>query len=565
MTAFGRDTTLGLLAALGVAADPPAVDRIHAATRGNAAAIRAAAALLSSAESDSDALALLPQSPSLEALVDRVRRRLSDEELLIMDELAVFGQAAPADHWRDAAAPFARLVERGLLDMHDGLVELEPHIRGIVYQRMRPDARPLLHLRAARALEARGDYAGAARHFVEGGDEAAALRLWSAHADAEIERGAGAAALSLLSRIRPDQLPDDEHRNLLRFAVASLLKLFGRTAEAEAELSRVSPDIRGLPRAYWLALRAEVEAMQGRYAQAAEGYDAAIRALVRAPEKRLVELHARRAHLLQYRLNDLPAARRDVLLARIEAESFAGEYENRVGNLSRADAHYAVALALASEVEGELERKTWVYARLAELRRKQGRLDEARDFAALGLAICRARGDPLGESSGLMTLAAIELVDRHPDRALEQSQAGLELAQRLGHTFFAAGHASNAAEALYYLGRDAEALEMANRSLEAEEEWFRIFPLLVIGWVRARQGNLAAAERAFEEAIQGARDLEDPMSEAPAWRALADVQARQGRTDEARAAYARALDLCRQLGQAQDVVELERAVSSLAS
>lgn len=68
-----------------------------------------------------DTLNELGNSPSIEALLDRVRRRLSDDERTLLLHLAVFRRSTPRNAWEAAInQPWQATTLQSLLDRHLG-------------------------------------------------------------------------------------------------------------------------------------------------------------------------------------------------------------------------------------------------------------------------------------------------------------------------------------------------------------------------------------------------------------------------------------------------------------
>ena len=173
--------------------------------------------------------------------------------------------------------------------------------------------------------------------------------------------------------------------------------------------------------------------------------------------------------------------------------------------------------------------------RLAELRRRQGRLDEAADLfaraephpqASIGRAeIALDRGDPR---------TAADLSERYLRRIPEHNRVerapGLELLVRAR---LALGQGKQAAAALAHLA--AIASEVGTSPLLASERH-------AAGLASAADGDLESARRAFEDAVDRFQQSGAPFETARSRIALARTLARLGRVEEARAEAERALE-----------------------
>ncbi len=173
--------------------------------------------------------------------------------------------------------------------------------------------------------------------------------------------------------------------------------------------------------------------------------------------------------------------------------------------------------------------------RLAELRRRQGRLDEAAELfaragshpqAALGRAeIALDRGDPR---------TAADLSERYLRRIPEHNRVeratGLELQIRAR---LALGQGKQAAAALAQLS--AIALEVGTSPLLASARH-------ASGLAAAADGDLESARQAFEDAVDRFQQSGAPFETARSRIALAQTLASLGRTEEARSEARRALE-----------------------
>jgi DNA-binding NarL/FixJ family response regulator len=193
--------------------------------------------------------------------------------------------------------------------------------------------------------------------------------------------------------------------------------------------------------------------------------------------------------------------------------------------------------------------------RLAELRRRQGRLVEAAEMfdqsephslALIGRAeIALDRDDPQ---------AAAELAARYMRRVMPHNRtaraAGLELLVRaLVHT----GDMEGARTAL---------TELTNIATLVETPPHRASASFAGGCVAAGAGDLAAAQRHFEDAVDLFLQSGAPFEVSRARIELARTLAARGRPDAAREEAQRALDL---LGELKAEIELVRAKTLLDS
>ncbi len=180
---------------------------------------------------------------------------------------------------------------------------------------------------------------------------------------------------------------------------------------------------------------------------------------------------------------------------------------------------------------------------LAALMAMAGRSDEASE------ALDRfTRG--LEEIGDLVTLSAghheamVGLLSGQPEGVVEILERGLKRLRQMGETGFASTTAGALAEALYRLGRYAEAEKAALESKElaapddydSQSAWRN-----VLGKVLARRGEFEEAERLVRESVSILEGMDVLWSRGNAQLALAEVLGAAGKKEEAAAAARDAL------------------------
>ncbi|HKF45631.1 MAG TPA: LuxR C-terminal-related transcriptional regulator [Thermoanaerobaculia bacterium] len=179
--------------------------------------------------------------------------------------------------------------------------------------------------------------------------------------------------------------------------------------------------------------------------------------------------------------------------------------------------------------------------RLADLRRRQGRLEEAEEMfarsephpqASLGRAeLALARGE---------AAAATDLADRYlrrlPSHNRVERAEGLELAVR---SRLAVGKREEARAAFDELSAIASAV--GTLALLASER-------LAAGFLASEEGDLESARRDFEDAVDRFQQGGAPYETARARVELARALARLGRAEDARREAERAIELLRGMG-----------------
>lgn len=547
-----------LLRAHGVGALPADLeDSLHHLTRGNPALL----VLLAAEWAEAGALDQLASSArstmSIEVLLRRMWRRLSDAERAALVHLAAFRATAPREAWHDAESLLDRLSQLNLIDADGaGGVALAPFVRRFVIGLLEPAVLRGAHLAAAAVVEARGEFTEAMYHYIEGGQPALAVWLWIRHRLSEIERGRAAAAAELLGRISPVDLADPRDRDALHAARGALLNFLGRAEDGEADLRGVSARADPSLRAYAQTFLGSALEAQGRVEQALQAYRDGLSALVSSPWRQEIDLRIRTSHLLQTRLFDLEQARREAIAARLEAEIFHGSVEERAGNYGVALERYQAAHDLASDLAGFALQKSRLCTHLGNLKWRLGEIDAAIVLLEQALRYDRERGDVVAEANVRMSLSAALIVGGRHAPALVEAEHGLALAQRLQSAFLVAGLAACAGEAAVGLGRLADAERFALQSLNTEEEAMRTYGLAVLGMIRRAQRAYGQAADLLNQAVRSAQDVEDKYAEAAAWRELGHTERDGGDPRAARESYDRATELYSRLGLDQELAKV---------
>lgn len=500
---------------------------------------------------DSDPAALGPllaagELVSVESLFHRVWRKLTPDERTLLELLAVFESAAPADILpgpgaRNPHAPLAELETRGIVvEAGPGLVQLPLFLQSHVSAQIAADRRELLHQRAALYLEERGRFTDAIAHWLAGNQPAAALWLWFRRRESEIDRGQASRALALLAAIPNSQLPDPNDREALRLALAELYLHAGRGAEAEAllraEARQPGPDLSS----YLDELRGDTARMLGQVDLALSRYRAALDTLLESQAHREARMRSNVAHLLTTRMPDLKAARREALIARARAESYHGIVEEALGHLDEAHTRYTAAQALAADAPADPALHATICAHLAQLAILRGALDEAQALIARADALHAQRGDTLRPLHARVNLAYALVQAGAADQAFALAHDALCQARPMRHPYLVCGLAAAAAEAALALGRLVEADALATEAIAQEEEWHLHWALAVLARVRSAQAQHVPALALAEQALASAQSIGNPYSEAYCLHALGDVLRGAGRDGDAHIHYAQA-------------------------
>ncbi|MGH9818039.1 MAG: tetratricopeptide repeat protein, partial [Candidatus Acidiferrales bacterium] len=420
------------------------------------------------------------------------------------------------------------------------------------------------HIAAAQIREARGEYSAALYHYVLGKASAQAVWLWFSHRSAEIGRGRGAAALTLLNEISLDDLPEQQDRAALLVARGELLKLAGRAEEAEAALAAVATVGQDAFFAYTQELQGDVLEMQGRVEEALQRYRASLHTWIGAPQLREVTLHHKLSYLYMVRLQNLQQAGREALLARLKAETFHGNVVELSGDFAAAQARYEAAQALAELLGDDPAAFSLVYSHRGKLELKLGRHEQAIVYMQKAIACDEQRGDRVGPLYDRINLAFTHILMGDYEEAYRQARQGLAVAEQMRHAHLIAGLAAAAGEACCHLNRLEEAEGYVSRALEQEEEHFIPWALTVLGVVRSAQQRVEEAVRVLEKASELARAISDQHGEAYALAALGDVYGRHRGAEAAQPAYQAALALYRELGMQRECSEISKKLAKHA-
>lgn len=550
-----------LLAAAGAPDFPDNLrHEIVQATRGQPALLRLFAALVRSGDPPEDALFDLARTPSIEALFNRVWRRLLPDERQLLLQLSVFNAPSPLDAWHEEAIALEHLFERQVI-VGDGRggVEVSGHLRRVVLERMPAEQCPVLHLRAASIREARAEITQAMRHALEGGQPERAVWLWFSNREREAEHGSVAAALELLRRISLTEMAHAEDRTALQVARAELYHRTGRMEEADSELQAVSLSGATTLAGYVRLTRGKVKDMQGQVEQALQNYRAAIDLFVGLPQQHEIMSHLRLSFLHLYRQHELGEARRQAMLARAKADAFLGDMETMAGNYAAALDHLQQAAAALNEHGDDLVTRSRVYSYLGRLYGQTGQYEKS--LQAIEQAMeCDARlGDKVGPLYDRINQATFLKDAGRADEAEAVARQAIAEAQHMRNGYLVSGLAASAADACLAQEHWEDAEYFALLSLGEEEEFFRASACAVLGCVRETQGRRAEGERLFDEAQESAQQIGDRYMVAHVWRLRGESALRAKRASVAQGAFDRAGALYRELGLTHQAEPIERA------
>lgn len=535
-------------------------------TRGTPALIVVFAALLRNGDEVQSALQALAKTPSLEGLFNRIWRRLNQAERDLLMQLAVFRHPAPQDAWQDQSAIFDRLSQCGLIHaVGQGGLQVLPHLKPLIYESTPTELRQWLHLQAREIRETRAENLAAIYHALEGGQTAWGVWHWFAHRDHEIQQGQGAAALALLRRIAPSELPTEADQTTLRMARAELLELSGRLDEAEQELQAATTRPGSSSRAFVRRLQGAVFEGQGRVEQALEQYREALEILTGLPQPHVVATHIRLSFLQLYRRHDVERARQEALLARAKADAFLGDIETMAGHYPAALDYLLSAKKNTEAQSGDLYTLSRIYSHLGVVYIKLGEFDEALNYIDQAIACDHKRGDEMGPVYDAMNRATAYTLSGRAEQGYAAARQGLAAAEKLRNPYLISGLAACVAEACNELQRLEEAEHYAGYALNQEEEFFRGSTLLVLGRVRLAQGRYAESINFLSEACDNSQKIEDRYTEATIQEWLGVAYHRAGIVSSATSTFEAAQQLYAELGLIKQVSQLQQLRDTLLS
>ena len=260
------------------------------------------------------------------------------------------------------------------------------------------------------------------------------------------------------------------------------------------------------------------------------------------------------------------------------------------GSVAEAWEHFSRSLALAREI-GDRRCESFATANLGVAAEALGRFPEAREHHERAVALARETGDRRHEASGTGKMGAVlvglghftaglEHLERHlalaretGDRngeaiatgslgvssqclgrfaeAREYVERHLALAQEIGNSFSEAHALANLGLLWHVLGRPLDARKHLERSIVLARELGarRVggWAVQVLGELAVEQGDAAAAERRFAEALDLRHAIGSRDGEAETLLARGALLARLSRTDEARVSLREALVIAREL------------------
>jgi tetratricopeptide (TPR) repeat protein len=304
------------------------------------------------------------------------------------------------------------------------------------------------------------------------------------------------------------------------FAQAAFQSLERFASEEAERLADAGLDLRPKrsARAALLEVRAEARARRGELSGARDDLTDAMRDRPPGPERAAIlariamlmagaEDYVRAGELAELALAEAGSDRR----ARAQALTAAGRLDMNVNNLDRAQARCTEALALFQQV-GDPRGVAEVLDNQANIAIHRGRLREAISLLERVIRLFRDTGNLLRVGTLLANYGlGLVYVQQRPEEGLARIEEALELERALGHPEGQAYCLWARSGVLAELGRQTEGEESARAALAIarhlrHREWTAA-ALKGLGSVYLAAGDLDAAEGAFRECLDGAKDL----------------------------------------------------------
>ncbi|MCB0185873.1 MAG: tetratricopeptide repeat protein, partial [Caldilineaceae bacterium] len=547
LTGLSAPLTNVLLKSHGVILSSTTQAQLHGYTAGNPRLLNLLIALYQSGEVLDELLNQLPQTPSIRFLLGRILQRLTEPEIGLLMALAVFHAPAPVDVWQresDVAQALFILHERHLLQLdQQGGVALLPAYRDVLLMALPEEKRRRLHANAATIYERRGRYTLAAHHLSRSTEPEQAIWFWREFQEQEINRGQAYPALMLFQTMAKMPLSIQAREQVAIFC-ATLERVVGDATVADADLHNI---LIKTP-----LLQVEADELRGALANDRSNLTLAEQRFRRAIGTAEQLLEVRLAHTYKglgwrYRNErDLEQAWHYGLLAQYEVANFQGEVQLRRCAYDESITYLQEALALAEQV-GHSSGIAKTCNNLGQIYARIGQIVEAERYFDRAEAIYRA----IGKVTVLdgMTInrafvwnlagrfdAAVDLLQHFlADKVKKQEALSPELTALVYQ---------NLAEAQLGLGALIEAEAAVQQAIEQEEIHVLPDALRTHGEIKLKQGFPQEAERSIRHALDLLEQNETPdlYLAGYAWRALAQVFARQNKPTQVEESLAKAID-----------------------
>lgn len=533
--------------------------KVNHALGGNPQLIELAVVLIQNSGSVEVVLQEIGKTPHAKFLLERILRRLDEEQKRILMGLVVYETEAPLDAWltgqerKEEHDAFQSLLEKKLIHFDDGggvflLSAYREILESILLDAISETEIQRLNQNAAEVFITRGRFTQAARHYAKSAEPEIAIWRWHEFKQQELAQGQAHAALSLFEEMRLDSL-SSAARGRATDLCAELKYLRGLLDDALTDLKSV----RSRPPIY------EVEARQlegiihnddSRFDSAKQAFSEALSMAEDLVEARLAHIHKGISWTyLQER--QLDQAWEEAMLARFEADYIQGVIQFRRNNYAEAAALYLSALSL-SEQANHLHGAAKVCNQLVQLYAVQGLLDEAIEYAKLSSAKFEQIGRPVGIASSNINFALsynlagdfTKSIDYWQKCERQFKEFGLDMP-----SFQQALVQQGLAEAYLGLNQLETAINHVQESMANEEIAILPDSHRTYGEILLKQGNTAEAKTWIQSSIDLLMEQERPDAHllGYAWRAIAEVYLHEENDSMAKEAAQTALELFEQI------------------
>ena len=493
----------------------------------------------------------MTQTLSMEFLLRRLWPHLDQEEMFLLELLALFRHPLPRETWSATAELLAleQLISWQLVQVdQQGGVALLSAVKQAVQGLLSVDERTTLHLEAAQIRLTYGQYTWAAYHYAECDNHQMAFVLWEQHHEQEIDQGQAEAGLSLLQSISKQRLNEEDH-DTLELRRIELQKLLGDYDEA----------LRQIQQTFWRTpflkvqgqrLAGHIHEMRGHRPQAIGAYENALD-ITEQWLRESAQLH-RAVGYLYARERDFDAAQREVQRIRHDAANLEGVIFNWQGkDVTQIVQIYQEAIQFARAAEypyGEYNTRInlgRIYGWQQELEKAEAHLRQAIDYFEM-------TGNLSKLASAKSNLAVAYCLSEQYEAAIEPAQDSLDLFEKLGEEFGRAAGAQILAEAHLGLGNLEQAEQFAQRVVQEENVHTQPDGLRVLGEVKFKQGSLPEAETFVTQSLKIAEETNNPKLQAYALRVLGKIYLAQKNVDQAYSVLDQAIQLFTDSGLAEE-------------
>lgn len=230
-----------------------------------------------------------------------------------------------------------------------------------------------------------------------------------------------------------------------------------------------------------------------------------------------------------------------------------------LSNYSGAMENGLKALELARELKDELH-EAWALDAIASFHGITGDFESAVPLHEEALTVFRSLQDELGEMRALNNLAVSLYEMKEFDRAYQESQRSLHIAEKYKLTMDLSNNSCTLADILVGMGRLDEAEACLKESIAenlSDLDLTHVFVLTRIGTLRMLRNDLAGAESYTANALDVASNWDQRAEKANCYKLLSEIYEKQGQ-------YAKALGYHKQYHEIENLIQGEQESMRLA-